>query len=352
MTVIDSDAHVIETERTWDFMLPSDAAYRPEIVKGEDGIDYWMIEGKNRGRARGPVSGKGTTGDSTRAIAVDDSKRLMEDIPGRIAHMDQLNIDVQVLYPTMYISRMCDKPETEVALSRGYNRWLADIWKQADGRLRWTCMLPIETMEESLAELRWSAERGAVGVTLRSLEGDRILVDPYYFPLYEEAERLNIPITVHIGSSNDNLNQIFVKDGVGGTFGRLRLMSVAACHMLMTNRLVDQFPKLRFAFIEASAQWVPYVIHDLRRRLEARGRELAENPLTAHNIWVTAQTDDDLPYVLKYAGEDSLIIGTDYGHQDQSSEIEALRLIREQGGVEPRVIDKILGANAIALYGL
>jgi predicted TIM-barrel fold metal-dependent hydrolase len=352
MTVVDSDAHVIETEHTWDFMLPSDSAYRPEIVTGDDGVDYWMIEGKNRGRARGPVAAQGLSDKVERSMVIDDRKRLMEDIPGRVAHMDELGIDVQVLYPTMYISRMCDKPESEVALSRGYNRWLADIWEQSGGRLRWTCMLPIETMEEALAELRWSAEHGACGVTLRSLEGDRIVVDPYYYPLYEEAERLNIPIAIHIGSSNDHINDVFVKDGVGGTFGRLRLMSVAACHMLITNRLIDQFPKLRFGLIEASAQWVPYVIHDLRRRLATRGRELAENPLKTHQIWVTAQTDDDLPYVLKYAGEDNLLIGTDYGHQDQSSEIEALRIIRDKGDVESRVVDKILGENAIAYYGL
>ena len=36
MLVIDSDTHVIETEHTWDFMLPSDSAYRPEVVKGDD----------------------------------------------------------------------------------------------------------------------------------------------------------------------------------------------------------------------------------------------------------------------------------------------------------------------------
>jgi predicted TIM-barrel fold metal-dependent hydrolase len=71
-----------------------------------------------------------------------------------------------------------------------------------------------------------------------------------------------------------------------------------------------------------------------------------------NNIWVTCQTDDDLPYVLKYAGEDNIVVGTDYGHQDQSSEIEAMRVMRDKGDVEPRVIDKILGDNAVALYGL
>jgi predicted TIM-barrel fold metal-dependent hydrolase len=207
-------------------------------------------------------------------------------------------------------------------------------------------------MDEAMNELCFSKEHGACGVTMRGIEGDRLLVDPYFFPLYEEASRLNLPITVHIGNSNRTYDEIWSKDAAGGTFGRLRTVSVAACHALITNSIPEMFPKLRFGFIEASAQWVPYMIHDLRRRLETRGRELPPEPLKANRIWVTCQTDDDLPYVLKYAGEDSLVVGTDYGHQDQSSEIEAMRVMREKGEVDPRVIDKILGDNAVALYGL
>jgi predicted TIM-barrel fold metal-dependent hydrolase len=352
MVVVDSDAHVVETEHTWEYMDASDAKYRPEIITGEDGIEYWQIEGKIRGRARGPVGAKGLSDKVARKMVADDSKRFMEDIPGRIAHMDELGIDVQVLYPTMYISRMCDEPETDVALARSYNRWLADIWKQGEGRLRWTCVLPLDTMDEALKELRFSKENGACGVTMRAIEDDRLLVDPYFFPIYEEASRLDLPIAVHIGNSNPAYNAIWSADSAGGTFGRLRVVSVAACHALITNGIPQTFPGLRFGFIEASAQWIPYMIHDLRRRLETRGRELPPDPLKVNNIWVTCQTDDDLPYVLKYAGEDNIVVGTDYGHQDQSSEIEAMRVMRDKGDVEPRVIDKILGDNAVALYGL
>ena len=67
---------------------------------------------------------------------------------------------------------------------------------------------------------------------------------------------------------------------------------------------------------------------------------------------MTCQTDDDLPQVLKYSGEDNIIIGSDYGHNDTSSEIEALRTIKTKGEVEPRIIDKILYDNAKALYGI
>jgi len=352
MVVVDSDAHVVETEHTWEFMDASDSKYRPQIVTADDGAKYWLIEGKIRGRARGPVGARGLSDKVARKMVTDDAKRFMEDIPGRVAHMDELGIDVQVLYPTMYISRMCDDAETEVALARGYNRWLTDIWTQGKGRLRWTCILPLSDMDEAMKELHFSKEHGACGVTMRGIEDDRLLIDPYFFPLYEEASRLDIPITVHIGNSNRTYDEVWSKDAAGGTFGRLRTVSVAACHALITNSIPQMFPELRFGFIEASAQWVPYMIHDLRRRLETRGRTLAAEPLKDNNIWVTCQTDDDLPYVLKYAGEDNIVVGTDYGHQDQSSEIEAIRVMREKGEVEPRIIDKILGDNAVALYGL
>ena len=41
-------------------------------------------------------------------------------------------------------------------------------------------------------------------------------------------------------------------------------------------------------------------------------------------LFVACQTDDDLPYVLKYAGENCLMIGSDYGHADNASELLAL----------------------------
>ena len=59
-----------------------------------------------------------------------------------------------------------------------------------------------------------------------------------------------------------------------------------------------------------------------------------------------------MPYVLQYAGEDNIVIGTDYGHSDQSTEIEALRNLRNHGGLEERAYRKITDDNARALYGL
>jgi predicted TIM-barrel fold metal-dependent hydrolase len=56
--------------------------------------------------------------------------------------------------------------------------------------------------------------------------------------------------------------------------------------------------------------------------------------------------------VLEYAGEGQLVVGTDYGHADTSTEIEALRKIKADGKISASVADKILDGNARALYGL
>jgi hypothetical protein len=52
------------------------------------------------------------------------------------------------------------------------------------------------------------------------------------------------------------------------------------------------------------------------------------------------------------ADEDNLVVGTDYGHHDTSTEIEALRLIKQNGDVSASAIDKIVYDNARAPYRL
>ena len=51
LPVIDADAHVIETERTWDYLEPSAQQFRPILyASSQDPTQqYWVIEDKIRG---------------------------------------------------------------------------------------------------------------------------------------------------------------------------------------------------------------------------------------------------------------------------------------------------------------
>ena len=135
MLRIDADAHVLETEETWEFMDGADRKYRPEIVgtlNGSGAVDeYWLVDGTLRLKSRNV--GKDTPLES----------RELRDVAVRLKHMDELRVDIQVIFPTIFIIPLTPRPEIELALCRSYNRWMGECWKQSDNRLRWVAVVPL-----------------------------------------------------------------------------------------------------------------------------------------------------------------------------------------------------------------
>jgi len=181
MPTIDADAHVIETDRTWDYMDEADSRYRPIIVSSQDGKkQFWLVDGRTT--PRGPIN-----------VALPESNREMQDIDSRLRHMDELGIDVQVLYPTVFLAPLTNRAEIEAALCRSYNRWLADIYRKADRRLPWIAMLPLMTMETTIEEIAFAKANGACGLFTRGIVNNRLLSDPYFYPTLPGSEPLGPP---------------------------------------------------------------------------------------------------------------------------------------------------------------
>jgi predicted TIM-barrel fold metal-dependent hydrolase len=353
MAVIDADTHVIETEHTWDFMREEERAFRPFVLvpkKGQADLglfgglirnveEFWFIEGRAIQKRSSFIS-----------TEMAEGAREMSDVAGRLAHMDELGVDVHVLYPTLFLSPMTRRPEVQVALYRSYNRWMGDIWRQAPQRLRWAVMLPLMSMEVALEELHWAREHGACAVFMHSMEGELRLSDPSLFPMYREASQLNMPICVHATAGNF---AIFDAIGTDSGFYQFKLSTVAAFHDLLMKDIPAKFPDLRWGFVEVSAQWVPYALNDMRLRLGKSGRKWpGESILRENRIYVACQTSDDLSWVLEYVGDDNIVIGSDYGHNDTSSELVALRKLKSSGKVPASSVDKMLGENAKRLYSM
>jgi predicted TIM-barrel fold metal-dependent hydrolase len=340
MAVIDSDAHVVETERTWEFMEDFESSFKPEVVVPKAGGDreYWMVEGRTF--AKNSNIGKDTP----------DEAREMSDIDSRLAHMDELGVDVHVLYPTIFLRPLTRRPDAEVALCKSYNRWLADIWRKGGGRLRWVVLPPVMSLDKAIEELNFGKENGACGVYMRSADGDRRLSDSYYAPMYQEAAKLDLPICVHASTGNFGMYDLFSQDS---GFAQFKLPVVGAFHDLLMKGTPEKYPDLRWAFIEVSSQWIPYALNDLELRFRRIGKEwLGKDTLRENRMYVACQTSDDIAYVVDSVGDENIIIGTDYGHNDTSSELIALRKLREDGKIDPATVDKFLDRNAKTLYAL
>jgi predicted TIM-barrel fold metal-dependent hydrolase len=344
--IIDADTHVLEGEHTWDYLQPHEQRFRPVLVPnkrpGTSGYDprfWWMVDGTTRRRGFDD-------------LRIPEGIRDLTDPAGRIAKMDEFGVDIQVIYPSLQLAPTTDKPEGILAMSRSYNRFMADACSQSKGRLRWVLIPPIETMPEALAELDFGAQHGACGILLHGYEGRRLVSDPYFDPFYEKAQALNLPICVHVGTGNRLLWETFA----GDNFGSAQSPVLAAFHNLLFNRVPDRFPRLRFAFVEAGAQWVPYLVGEVMRFGAFKGVDNLprdEKELIADKrMFISCRIQDDLSYILNWTGEKNLITGTDYGHNDSSTELFAFRDLPKYGTISEAAISGILGSHAEALYGL
>ena len=156
-----------------------------------------------------------------------------------------------------------------------------------------------------------------------------------------------MPICIHASIGNfDMWDQM--ENGL-----RFKLPPISLFHNLLMQRVPERFPELRWTFVEISSQWLPYVLNDLSIRFRNGSRDFSGSDMLRNNrMYVACQTTDDLPYVFESAGDDNIVIGTDYGHDDTSSEIIALRRLREDGAINPVTVGKVLEDNPKRLYGL
>jgi predicted TIM-barrel fold metal-dependent hydrolase len=335
---------------------------RPVLAKIPDDTWYgdrnafWLIDGeifpKPAGKASfsliTPSAQKKESGRGDIHLAV----RELTDPAARLRDMDKIGVAVQVIYPTLFLVYLTDDAKLEVALCRAYNRFVADACAQASDRLKWVVILPLRDRETSLEEMKWAKDRGAVGVFFRGMEGNLTLDNPYFEPIYAQAEKLNLTLCIHTGSGSRHLMQLFDVER-NHTFAHNRVLPVVAFRDLVANRIPEQFPKLRFGFIEAAASWVPYIWHVLRRSVRPDFK--TKNPqdlFHEYRFWIACEADEELPHLLRYIGEDHIVIGSDYGHNDPSKEPEFVKNMRAREDVAPNVTEKILSDNARRLYGL
>ena len=159
-----------------------------------------------------------------------DKAREVSDIATRLAHMDALGVDVHILYPSIFLKPLTRRPDAEVTLCRSYNRSLAETWRQGSGRLRWAVVPPVLSLAKALEEIHFGKAHGACGVFMRAVEGDRRLSDTYFYPLYHEAVRLDLPICIHASAGNFGMLDLFGQDS---GFAQFKLPVVGAFHDLL-----------------------------------------------------------------------------------------------------------------------
>ena len=367
--VVDADTHIIEHPGMWDLFDPKLYQRRPVLASTTENSVYgennqvWLIDGTAVPKRFGKGSALVAVGGSDRENARTDiaaSVRYVTDPVARVRDMDKRGVDAEVVYPTLLLGYLEVDVALEVAICQAYNLFLAEAWKTAGDRLRWVVVPPLRDMDASVREIETARDHGAVGVFFRGVEGDRSLAESYFFPVYEAANRLGMAICIHTGAGAPEITKVFDRN-FSHNLPHVRSLPLFAFRDLVAHKIPERFPELRIGFIEASASWVPYVLHHLSRassaRLNAGGDadatlDWGPNLFRDYRLYVAAEADEDLPYLLTHIGEDHIIMGSDYGHQDQSREDGMVAVMRRKENISPGVVEKILCDNPRRFYGL
>lgn len=99
---------------------------------------------------------------------------------------------------------------------------------------------------------------------------------------------------------------------------------------------------------ETSASWVPYVLHyierDWRRKKQLNVPHLGPQLFQDYGIFVACESDEDIPYLAEYIGEDNLLTGSDYGHHgNQLPTIEPVSFDNRTRGGDPTADVAVMG---------
>lgn len=368
MRVIDADAHVIETAATfadpyWD---PTLADRRPRVVDlGPrfawliDDVMYPKTRGRGAARVGGPAAHEGRPSAFEAGKPDPIESITLSDVNARCRQMDAEGIDVQVIFPSMFLrGQLAEDAQLQTALGRSYNAWIADVCAKRADRLTWVAVVNLRDVEGAVAELRRCREGNGAGVMILGGAGDKHLHHPDIAPFFAAAEELDLPVAVHAGRPRNELADLF-----DTPFEQIVLPFTVSMFMgfvdVVAGGLLDRFPRLRIAFLEAGCQWLPFLVDRMdhyaemalqRRFTDYRAKDLPSSYLRRGNVFVSCEVDDRLlPAVVDQFGEDVLIFASDIPHGDR--EYNAVSDLRRRGDVSERVKDKILGANARRFYG-
>ena len=276
-----------------------------------------------------------------------------------MADMDLEGIDIAILYPTSAL-RIGEirEPEYQAALCRAYNDFISDWCLANPGRLKAVAIVPTQDPTEAARELDRAVSRlGLVGLMFPSFIPGRNAAEPFFYPIYEEAERLGVPVAMHASGDETATPQRFNNFLGAHTWSHLPEQMVSVISVIYGG-ILERFSRLRVGFMESGAGWVPFMMEHMDGEFEKRPFDAPlckEKPsvyMTSGRAYYSCEPEEKtIPYVAQWVGEENLLYASDYPHWDSEWPHTVDELITRQDLTESFKA-KVLGQNASRFYGL
>lgn len=281
------------------------------------------------------------------------------DMERRLRDIKREGIEKQIIFPTGINIATENIGGLGLALARAYNNWVSRLVRGHEEVFLPVAMAPAGFPEEMAGELRRCVrELGFKAGHLVPYCGRRNLDDPAFYPYYEAAQELDVPLFCH-PNSNGELTDRFDNFFKTHVLGRV-MNCTPALVALVLGGVFEKFPRLKVVFFECSAEWPLYWMHRMDDDYEwakdfpqlSGGLAMPPSEYVRRNCYVTCEADEgDLSRPIAELGEDHILMATDYPHFD-SEFPHTVSGIRERSDITPKQKEKIIGENAAKLLRL
>src|SRR5437879_2720943 len=367
--VVDADGHILEPLDLWDnYMDPAFRDRAPRIVTGENGKQCLVIDEHVVGSNQRGIRGIGGVG-ARQGVVSADAMEYKEGKPGgfdphkRIPDMDADGIDAAFLYPSLGLfSGAIHDPQLAAAVCRAYNQWLADYCKPYPERLFGVAMLPMQSVDLAIAEMRFAKkELGFRGGFLRPNPYDGKMINhPDFEPFWAAAEDLDFSIGFHEGASSgmptvgvDRFEGRGAQHIISHTMEMMR-----ACLAVIWGGVGDGHPKIPIAFLQSGGGWIAPWLDRMDRHFDDQGfndsgLKTRPSDLFRRNCWISFEpVEGSLKVLADYVGPNKIMWATDYPHSDGFFP-GAPDMVRERlKGTSPATQRGVLAGGALSFYGM
>jgi len=273
----------------------------------------------------------------------------MSDVTERIARMDAMGVDMQVLSSSLVQQiTYWAEPQESLRLERMFNDRMAAVVAANPKRLIGLGGVPLAAPVLAVAELtRCMRELGLAGVGISTTARDMELGDAALRPFWEKAEELGAVVYIHpAGNTGARFGRWYLWNSVGQAFEEA--MAIAS---LFYEGILDAFPQLKIC-ISHGGGYMPYYMGRITRNY-------LEKPATRVNMTKSpaeylrmlyydscVYETEVLEALVKRVGADRVLLGSDYPVGDPKP-IEFVQSCALSAADK----DKIIGVNASRLFG-
>jgi aminocarboxymuconate-semialdehyde decarboxylase len=275
----------------------------------------------------------------------------MSDAKERIAEMDKMGVDIQVLSASLV--HQCTywaEPEESLRLERKLNDRVAEMVATNPKRLIGLGTVPLHAPELAAREAeRCVGELRLRGFNISTTARDMEIGDRRLWPFWEKAAEHNAVVYIHpAGNPSPRFQKHFLWNSVGQNFEES--MAIAS---LMYEGVLDAFPNLKIC-ISHGGGYMPLCMGRITRNY-------LEKPTTRVNMSKSPEDylrqlyydscvydHDVLRHLVEKVGASQVVLGSDY----PVGEWKPIKFVRDTPGISDADKDRIIGLNAAKMFGL